>query len=836
MNKSLNDFIKAITIPVVFVAIGFTYNNNFFNRFQQNKTNVELEHKKKGPPPLDPLNNYTQEEMLKARKEHKKNIENSQIQKKSRTKSTVNILPSWKFRGPKKIGGRVTSIVADAENTDKVYVGSALGGVWKSTDGGAHYKPIFDNAGSLMIGALALDIHDSNIIYVGTGDYNDDTPNADGIWKSINGGDTWEHLNLKTSEAIRSIIINPNNNELFVAVSDGVFRSSNGGGTWKKIFNGNDITDIQMDPKDSNNLYLIINPNSILKSEDSGKHWNKLNIIDDEQPNTITFAIAPSSPNRLYYVSSSIINNTYSYTIYRSDDYGKTWKKVSNLGDGSANYPGYCGKMFVSPIDKDKIYLADMIWYISSDGGETFPIFGGEIDHFWTHVDKHALWISPNGETIYEGNDGGIYKSENSGSNFEKQDIPISQFYAIEVDPINHNKILGGMQDNGSAYGTADNNWKFFDWGDGFTVLVDNTDTRYVYSESQNGYVSISKNMEILNGIPIPGDKPWHMKMLLDPSNNKIAYYGAGGYLYRTVRTGDTISTPEKVSTINFEGDIDSIDIAKNSQGNTIYLGTYSAIWVSKDRGISWEKRTSGLPTTYNTSVTIDPHNNTIAYASFFAYGETKRPIYRTTNYGKTWTDISGNLPHGTVYDVLVDPDYSSTLYCSTDFGVYVSYNTGKYWKAFVQGLPQSRVKDLKILKEHSEAILYAGTYGRGIYSARLTNIQRRGYSSYSGPSAPSNLKVIRTTQTTATLTWTDKSTTETGFKIYNGYELVATLNANTTSYHLVGLSAKDTINNYNVTAYNSKGESDDAVNEEAALWAPILIDDITIFIPAKTD
>jgi len=722
MKNTRSNFKRWIVIPIFLLGIGVFYNNNFINKTQTNNVNKEEKYIK-GPPPKNLFNSYTQKEMLQIKKEHRRNIElfRANKSKTSRTNKnnvmTQDTIPQWEFRGP-NTRGRVTAIVADKENPNKVYVGTPAGGVWKSTDGGAHYRPIFDDAGSLNIGALALDPHDSDIIYVGTGAYWSSL-STDGIWKSTNGGKTWKSLGLENVTMINSIIINPNNsNELFVGGTIGasevfgVYKSTNGGETWKKVFSGY-VMDIQMDQNHPNRLYLVTK-NEVWKSEDHGNHWENItNAIGDTGGHIYRLAIAPSSTNRLY-LAAHHRKSSKSYYIYRSDDYGVTWEKVPGNGATNVNSIFYCYEMVVSPIDKDKIYLAGVYWHVSDNGGETFT----KTD-FSTHMDKQALWISPNGETIYEGNDGGITKSSDSGVSFHQQEIPIAQFYAIEIDPVNKKKILGGTQDNGSIYGISKNNWKKFLGGDGFTVLVDNTDTRYVYAEYQNGYAVLLKNHKWLKAIGIPESKPWHMRMLLDPSDNRVAYYCPNKHLYRTTRTGDNVSTPEQVSTINF-GKITSIDIAKSSHGNTIYLGATGGIWVSQDRGVSWNKTNPKGALYTNTQVTVDPHNDAIAYASFQTAGKYGRPMYRTTDYGHTWTEISGNLPHGTVYDVIVDPTYSSTLYVSTDFGVYRSKNTGQTWEPIVQNLPQILVTDLKIIKDDNKIILFAGTYGRGVYSLHL--------------------------------------------------------------------------------------------------------------------
>jgi len=349
--------------------------------------------------------------------------------------------------------------------------------------------------------------------------------------------------------------------------------------------------------------------------------------------------------------------------------------------------------------------------------------------------------------------------------------------------------------------------------GDGMTPLVDDTNTSYIYTSYQSGTISLFKNNTWVTSIEVPQGR-WHTPMIFDPLNNKVVYYG-GKYLYKTTRSGDTLSALTKTSSKKF-GTIDAIEISMSGQGKTIYVAnnTYEpfdfivgGIWVSKDRGVTWTKTTFEKSYSVN-HITADPKNDAIAYvASFGLNGES---IYRTEDYGQTWTNISSNLPHIMAYDVLVDPDYSSTLYCSTKFGVYISLNTGKTWEALGSDLPEIMVKDLKIIKEGSEIVLYAGTYGRGIYSVRLTDAQRGGNGVIlTKPTAPTNLHSSNVDKTTATLTWTDNSNNETGFKVYQDTNTtaVATLEANVTSYTPTELTA-DTNYTYSVKAYNDAGES----------------------------
>jgi len=366
--KKRNIFYVLLTGISAAVFINYSPLNNGTTSTQHLVTNKTIDtnlptHKELAnePPPIEHDYNISTEDFIKARKEARamraalkaKEI-NSQSTYRSKTKTETQYslpphttaVPHWQFKGPKTFG-RITAIVADPENPDKVYVGTPQGGVWKSTDGGTHYRPIFDHAGSLSIGALALDPHDSDIIYVGTGDcdrlressfngYGVQPYNTlgDGIWKSTDGGQTWERLGLENQYRIASIVINPNNSMEIFAVSydvhadtnrNGIFRSRDGGQTWRHIFksdnNHRQTRNMQMDPNNSRRLYTST-PLGIWKSEDSGDTWRKLTngLPSTNSSSNVIFSLAPSSPNRLYV---SIIP---SGQLYRSNDYGETWE------------------------------------------------------------------------------------------------------------------------------------------------------------------------------------------------------------------------------------------------------------------------------------------------------------------------------------------------------------------------------------------------------------------------------------------------------------------------------------------------------------------------------
>ena len=698
-------------------------------------------HLREEPPKINHHGNMSSEEYVKAREKarafkakydtgNKYNISNKRS-KKINTSSSTSV---WHSKGP--FVGRVTAIVADPNNPNKVYVGTPAGGVWKSLDGGAHFVPIFENVGALSIGSLALDPHNSDIIYVGTGECDggwSGLTEGDGIWKSSDGGRTWKHLGLEKSYNLGAILIDPEDSDnIFVAAYDkgetGIFKSIDGGKSWKNIRpSRQSFRRLHMDPNNSHRLYAEawgnaeVNFATLWRSDDSGEHWKNISPIT-KTPRVMSIALAPSNPNRLYAwarFAETVHTNEgdYNTRIYRSDDYGDTWKVVNSIQYGEYSGPSrYCNSIKVSPTDKNIVYFLSVDVEKSTDGGKKLNILE------YTHVDYHDLWISPDGKTMYDGNDGGVYVSKNAGNSYTYAPLPIGQLYSMYASKSSPKSIFAALQDNScKATHNDGRTWQMYPAGDGMAVLSDNDGD--VYCINQDGDVFFdtpSDNWSTIMTIP---NMFWSRTMVFDASNTNIVYYGADNYLYTTTKIGDTISKATKASSQKFN-QIHVINVPISGHGNTIYVVDDNYVWVSQDKGDTWKK--SKLPYDYYylnpSAIAVDPKNDAIAYVM------ENDAIYRTENYGSTWTKI--NLPTGGgVYaDILIDPKYSSTLYYSNPFGVYISLDTGMSWRPLGQNLPEVETTDLQIVEDGDDAILYVSTYGRGIYSIRLNDTQRQNW------------------------------------------------------------------------------------------------------------
>ena len=673
---------------------------------------------------------------------------------------------SWFFAGPTNIGGRLTDVEMSAESFDIIYIGAASGGVFKSIDRGKTWTPIFDNEITLSIGDLAIDPTDSKIIYVGTGEVNCGggslTYGGSGIYKSADGGETWTHLGLSNTRYIARIVIDPVNpqniyvaamGKLFAENSDrGLYRSNDGGQTWEKILYISEKTgciDVAINPESPSKIFAVMwerirKPGSrsyggaesgIYKSVDRGNSWVELTNglpNNSSEVGRIGISMCESNPSVIYALYADDVG--YFKGVYKSTNEGETWQQTNDWALGHIfNYYGWWfGNIRVDPFDPDIVFILGLYLHRTSDGGQSWVDICNGI-----HVDQHGMYIHPRDPSfIALGNDGGFYISEDGGFNWLKSNnTPITQFYTCEIDNINPERIYGGTQDNGvirTLTGNCDD-WSLIMGGDGFQVLVDPTNSDYIYAERQWGYLRRSVDGGInfsgaLVGIDAWESKNWNSPVAMDPSNPQILYFGTS-HVYRS---NDYAYTWKKISPNLTDGPYDgniifgtitTIAVAP-SNSSTIYAGTDDGnVWVTLDGGSNWNKISDTLPVRWITRLAVDPDDNRTAYVTFSGYREDDylSHIFKTSDAGNNWESIAGNLPEVPLNDIIVDPRDNSTLYVASDAGVFISQNLGVNWHLLGTGLPNVPVCDLDI--HNSTRILLAATYGRSMYKFDLTKV-----------------------------------------------------------------------------------------------------------------
>ncbi len=673
----------------------------------------------------------------------------------------------WIALGPTNIGGRITDIIADPANPDIAYVAAASGGVWKTTDAGASWAALFDDAGSLSIGALAMDPTDPAIVYAGTGEANPGGGSVayggDGVWKTTDGGATWSQSGLDATNAIGRIVIDPANparvfvaacGTLFAPNADrGVYRSTDAGASWTHVLFVSDSTaavDVAIDPATPSRIYAAMwermrRPGSrryggttsgLYQSTDGGDTWALLTNglpAASTKPGRIGVAIAPASPATVYAVYAD--STGFFAGFYRSTNSGASWtRQPDGILTGSSFYSSYgwwFGRLYVDPVDANKVFACGVDFFRTTNGGATWSNITSVL-----HADQHAMWIQPsNPSLVWQGNDGGVYRSTTGGSPWVfSTGLPITQFYTNEVHPIEPARVYGGSQDNGSVRTPSGlpNGWSMLLGGDGHYIIVDPNDTDVIYAEYQYGAFFRSTDgggtfSGATAGIPGSDRKNWSTPVVVDPASaGKPAttlYYGT----HRLFRSTNSAASWSAVSGDLSDGipgtngvvyaTITTIAVAPTDSA-TIYVGTDDAnVWVSTNAGGAWTKVDGALPERWVTRVAVDPVNDAVAYATLsgFREAESLPHVFRTSDWGATWADISGNLPEAPVNDLVIESTNPSVLYVATDVGVFVTQDQGASWAPLGSGLPIAVVTDLKSIGGAAPA-LYAATYGRSMF------------------------------------------------------------------------------------------------------------------------
>lgn len=687
---------------------------------------------------------------------------------KSKRLSKGQTAVQWQFAGPLNIGGRVVDIEFDPVNPNNIYAGLATGGVFKSTNMGVSWFPVFDEAAVLTVGDIAVDPVNPNIVYVGTGEPNGGHNNfpGGGVYKSTDGGATWNFLGLENTVSIGRVIVHPVNTNIIylTAVGSyfspnperGVYKSTDSGLTWERnlfITDSTGAIDIVIDPNNPNRLMVsmwerVRRPNSshlygpssgIYRTTNNGDSWTQ---VATGLPNAaatnvgrIGLSISNSNPDIVYalYTDGATI-----ISLFKTTNFGNNWTDVdpdNELNGGAASFSWYFGQVRVHPANPNTVYVMDVAFMRSTNGGTSWPVIYGYGGPEQLHVDHHALAFHPtNPNYILNGNDGGINISTDGGVNWSNAaNIPATQFYEIGLDANNPQKLYGGTQDNGTNR-TQDGgltNWQTIYGGDGFYVLVDYTNPNIIYAESQNGVLGKSTNggaswNSATSGINMSEPKNWSTPVAMDPVTPTKLYFGTN-FLYRTTNGALSWTKISPALTDWVTGRrLGTITTIAVSQANTdvIFAGTDDAhVWVTTNGGANWAEISNGLPERWVTRVVADPNDENIVYVTFsgLKWKDPQPHVYRSTNKGSSWTDISSNLPDAPVNAFAVDNNNPSILYLGSDVGMYVSFNTGGNWEVLGEGLPVLPIGDIKI--HPAENYLAAGTYGRSMYKINLNDV-----------------------------------------------------------------------------------------------------------------
>lgn len=679
--------------------------------------------------------------------------------------------------GPALMSGRINDLELHPDNPRIIYAGAAGGGVWKSNDAGTTFTPIFDDH-CQSIGAIELDPNNPDqVIYVGTGETwpRNSVSIGCGLFRSRDGGSNWEKIGFDNSERIANVIVNPQNSDvIYVGVlgalwgdseERGVYKSTDGGSTWERILYTDGRTgaaDLAMDPKDPNTLYASMwefrrtgwsfesggAKSALYKTTDGGNSWNKIhNGFPEGDLGRLAIAIAPSNPDVLYTVIEAEKDERKG--LYRSDDAGKSWKQLNN-DFGITVRPFYFSRITVDPRDENVVVKGGLSGSISRDGGKTFKNLGN------MHSDIHDVEFSiKDSDILYAGTDGGVYRSWNGGTTMEiVEDLPLSQFYHISTDDATPYNVYGGLQDNGSWYGPSSSpggvqarDWNSVGQGDGFRVLKHPTKP-IIYSEMQgaDNVWRYDTERQLTKTIqPLPTEEHpklrfnWNAPMAISPHQPDRFYMGSQ-YVHKSEDMGDTWTVISPDLTTNDPAkqmQEDSGGLSKDNSGaenhttiftiaespldeQVIWVGTDDGnVQVTRDGGKNWTNTSGniqGLPT--NTWVYhIEPSvfDKGTAYAVFDGHtmGDMKPYAYKTTDYGQTWKNIITDQVEGFVRNIQEDYLNPDLLFLGTELGLYITMDGGKNWSKFTNNMPPVAVHFIDLQKTTNDLVM--GTHGRGV-------------------------------------------------------------------------------------------------------------------------
>jgi photosystem II stability/assembly factor-like uncharacterized protein len=693
--------------------------------------------------------------------------------------------------GSAQMSGRISAIAGRHEKDGKVtlFIGAASGGVWKSTDGGTTYRPVFDKEPVQSIGAITIDPSHPDTIWVGTGESwtRNSVSIGDGIYKSTDGGENWTNMGLPNSERITRIVVDPKNSDIVYACvpgklwSDsadrGLYRTTDGGAHWSLVLKGTNLStgcsSVAMDPSNPNVLLAGMwdfrrkgwtfrsggdgptapSGSAMYRSTDGGTTWAKMSSTTNfglpKGPwGRVEIEYAPSDAKIVY----AFIESTRSALFY-SKDGGESWEE-RDRSQRMVWRPFYFSRLVVDPNNPQRVFKMNLDLIVSDDGGKSFTDLQGN-----THGDWHDVWIDPtNSKYIVGGNDGGEFISYDGGNKWWKgANLPISQFYHVSVDNKDPYQVYGGLQDNSdwvgdSAYpgGITNSRWENLNGGDGFFVFPDPSDPNFAYSESQGGSITRTNRATLESKDIQPRARAgetlrynWNTPVALSPTDPSTIYIGAQ-FLFRSHDHGNTwdrispdltTNDPEKQQQEKSGGITVDNSAAETyttiysisespKDANVIWVGTDDGnVQVTQNGGGSWHNvgtALPGLPTgTWVSWVQASPYDAGTAFVTVdrHMWGDMTPYVYRTTDYGKTWTPLTSATSgiNGYAWVIKQDPVSPNLLYLGTEFGLYISLDGGSTWAPFKpSNFPAVAVRDIAIQPRDGDLVL--ATHGRGIW------------------------------------------------------------------------------------------------------------------------
>jgi len=701
----------------------------------------------------------------------------------------LHLLDRMKMReiGPAVTSGRVTAIDVDPLDQAVIYAGTASGGLWKSESAGVTWTPIFDKQKVIGIGALKIDPSNPDVIWVGTGEGNprNSQTSGMGVYRSPDGGLTWESKGLEATRTIHRMIVHPTRSEVVFAGATGsawgpgpdrgVFRTNDNGNSWKKVLFVNDsvgCADLIMDPRNPDKLFAAMwqygrepwffnsggKGSGLYMTLDGGTNWKKIGEKEGLPAGIlgrIGLAIAPGNPRVVYALVESAATG-----LYRSTDGGNKWELVNDKDVNDR--PFYYNEIYVDPFNENHLIYLHSVVSESIDGGKTWKTI---LPYDGVHPDHHAFWWSPKDPSfMIEGNDGGLNISRDGGKHWDfASNIPVAQFYHINYDMEIPYHVYGGMQDNGSwkgpgyvwhSEGIVESDWQEVLFGDGFDVVPDPLNSRFVYGMSQGGnlYRVDTDTGEDQFIQPVHPDSVklrfnWNAAISADPHRPEGLYYGSQflhyssekGQTWELLSPDLTSNDPEKqkaaksggltIDATNAENHCTLLAIAPSPiDPNVIWVGTDDGhVQLTTDRGKTWKNMSETLPGmpsgAWVPQIVPSSHvaGEVWVVVNNYRQNDWKPYLFHSKDFGKTWKNlIDPKVVVGHCLSVVQDPIEPNLIFLGTEHGLFVSFEAGKKWHKWPDTYPSVATQDMKIHPREGDLII--GTFGRAAYI--LDNLQ----------------------------------------------------------------------------------------------------------------
>ena len=702
----------------------------------------------------------------------------------SATRDPALAADQWSFIGPVNIGGRITAVAVDRGHPGTIYISTASGGVWKTIDAGTTFTPAWPVDLVQAVGSLAMG--SDGVLYAGTGEANPGggsiTFGGNGLYRSRDGGATWQNVGLATSGAIGRVAVAPSDPRVVYAAASGnlfvpggergVYVSTDGGDHWSQSLAGVNSTsgaiDLAIDPANPRRVFAAMwdhvrapdlrtygGVGSGVWRTTDGTHWTRLTVssLAPARVGRISIAMSPTLTNLVYALvvtTDGGLDNFYT-SVNGGDTFTAPALADPVLSTSMTSYGWWFGTLAVDPLQPTRLLAGGLLLVQSVTGGASWVLGDPTV-----HADQHAIVFDPTTTgRVYVGGDGGLSTSTNDGVTFmHSSDQPFTQFDSVDVSQRDATRVVGGAQDNGSLRSYGGSGWNSYGGGDGQKSLINPVNQDIVYGCSQYGACAVSTDGGATSsslGSTVSTRHSWLTPLEFDPRNPSIVYY-AGNRLNRSMDDGKTFSviSPDLTGGAGHDpiytnfGTITTLAAAPIADGFIIVGTDDGRIQTTVDGGKNWVLSTDPhLPRTWVTRVAIDRTDPRVVYATFSGYrgGSPLAHVVRSGDRGKTWSDISGDLPSAPVNKILSLP---GGLVVAGDVGVYLSRDNGASWLRVGSGLPQAPVEDLAY--QAATQTLVAASYGRGVWKISLpASLTFPGPPATPAPAAPDHVGLPNT-------------------------------------------------------------------------------------------